>query len=65
MTKSINTPARRILGLAVAATLGAAAIPATAMDVNNPEPILSSISSQGGPGPIEHPDSTKDTVLGN
>ena len=62
MTKSINTPARRILGLAVAATLGVAAIPATAMDANNPVPTLSSNSSHGGAGPIEHPVSTKDTV---
>ena len=37
MTKSINTPARRILGLAVAATLGAAALPAAAMDAGNLE----------------------------
>ena len=65
MTKSINTPARRILGLAVAATLGVAAIPATAMEANNPKPTLSSVSSQGGTGPTEHPVSTKDTVRGN
>ncbi|WP_294620785.1 hypothetical protein [uncultured Roseovarius sp.] len=35
MTKSINTKTRNILGLAVAATLGATALPATAMDAGN------------------------------
>jgi hypothetical protein len=35
MTKSINTKTRNILGLAVAATLVAAALPATAMDAGN------------------------------
>ena len=35
MAKSINTKTRNILGLAVAATLGATALPATAMDAGN------------------------------
>ena len=37
MAKSINTKTRNILGLAVAATLGATALPATAMDAGNLE----------------------------
>jgi len=37
MIKFINTSTRRILGLAVAATLGATAIPATAMNAGNLE----------------------------
>jgi hypothetical protein len=62
MTKSINTPARRILGLAVAATLGVAAIPATAMDAANPPNASGVISSNSSAstGPLEHPVSTYD-----
>ena len=62
MTKSINTPARRILGLALAATLGAAALPAAAMDAGNPPNANKVISTMSGvsTGPLEHPVSTKD-----
>lgn len=63
MTKSISTPARRILALAVAATLGAVAIPATAMDANNPpsaSKVISTNSGQVSTGPLEHPVSTRD-----
>lgn len=63
MTTSTNTPARRILGLTLAATLGAAALPATAMDANNPtnaSTVISTKSSQNSTGPQEHPVSTYD-----
>jgi len=46
MTKSINTPARRILSLAVAATLGAAALPAAAMDSNLERSVPNWISAE-------------------
>ncbi|WP_294620728.1 hypothetical protein [uncultured Roseovarius sp.] len=63
MTKSINPPARRILGLALAATLGAAALPATAMDAGNPpnaNKVISTMSGNVSTGPLEHPVSTQD-----
>lgn len=64
VTGGITCPlARRILGLALAATLGAAALPAAAMDAGNPpnaNKVISSMSGTASTGPLEHPVSTQD-----
>lgn len=65
ITKSIKTPARHILGLAVAAILGAVVLPATAMDASNTanaSRVISTLSRHDTTGPQERPISTYDEM---